>query len=112
MRAIAPGLPRRRRRGSSLGHGHTGFRACDPIGAFTTAGHRFAYNTSTGTLSCDRDGSGTGFAASTVAALAGNPLLSAGSTGDLFFMPLILASFIDVAPSVAPPSSTSGDALP
>jgi Ca2+-binding RTX toxin-like protein len=55
-------------------------------GAFTTTGQRFAYNTGTGVLSYDADGSGKNFAASTVATLTGHPTLSAGPTGDIFFI--------------------------
>lgn len=75
------------------GHGKTAPQHLDAAvfvasktGAFTTAGQRFAYDTSTGVLSYDADGSGPLFAASTVATLTGHPSLSAGSTGNLFFV--------------------------
>ncbi|MGC2411431.1 MAG: hypothetical protein WA459_01885 [Stellaceae bacterium] len=54
-------------------------------GAFTTTSQRFAYNTTTGTLRYDKDGSGASFSASTVVVLTGHPSLSAGSAGNLFF---------------------------
>ncbi|MGH7060028.1 MAG: beta strand repeat-containing protein [Stellaceae bacterium] len=58
----------------------------DKTGAFTTTGQRFAYATGTGVLSYDPDGNGTHFAASRVATLTGDPTLSAGPTGDIFFV--------------------------
>ncbi|HEY1260379.1 MAG TPA: hypothetical protein VGF34_14120, partial [Stellaceae bacterium] len=58
----------------------------DKTGAFTTARQRFAYDTGTGVLSYDADGSGTHSAASTVATLTGHPALGAGPAGDIFFV--------------------------
>ncbi|MGH7061435.1 MAG: hypothetical protein ACREFH_13690, partial [Stellaceae bacterium] len=58
----------------------------DKTGAFTTTGQRVAYATGTGVLSYDPDGSGTHFAASTLATLTGDPALSAGPAGNLFFV--------------------------
>ena len=54
-------------------------------GTFTTTGQRFAYNTTTGNLRYDADGSGAGAAASSVAILADHAALAAGAAGQMFF---------------------------
>ncbi len=54
-------------------------------GKFTKADQRFAYNTTNGTLSYDKDGSGASFSASAVVVLSGHPALAAGLTGQVFF---------------------------
>ena len=60
--------------------------AANSTGNFTTTSQRFAYNTTNGTLSYDRDGNGSSFSASSVTVLSGHPALAAG-LGDRCFSP-------------------------
>ncbi len=53
-------------------------------GSFTTTGQRFAYNKTTGALRYSHDGSGS--ASSAVVVLSGHPSLSAGASGQMFFI--------------------------
>ncbi len=69
----------------SLRHLAASVFVANSTGNFTTPGQRFAYNTTNGTLRYDKDGSGVSFSASTVVVLSGDPSLSAGSTGNIFF---------------------------
>ena len=55
-------------------------------GTFTTTSQRFAYNTTGGGLFYDPDGSGTQFGKTAVALLSDHATLSAGATGNLFFV--------------------------
>ena len=55
-------------------------------GTFTTTSQRFAYNTTGGGLFYDPDGSGTSFGKTAVALLTDHATLSAGATGNLFFV--------------------------
>ncbi|HEV2335404.1 MAG TPA: hypothetical protein VGS13_07900, partial [Stellaceae bacterium] len=53
-------------------------------GSFTTTSQRFAYNKTTGALRYSADGSGS--ASSAVVVLSGHPSLSAGASGQMFFI--------------------------
>ncbi|HKS90083.1 MAG TPA: hypothetical protein VJR70_11625 [Stellaceae bacterium] len=55
-------------------------------GAFTNMNQRFAYNTMTGNLRFDADGNGPSPSSGLVASLSDHAALSAGATGNLFFV--------------------------
>ncbi len=69
----------------SLQHLAASVFVANSTGSFTTTGQRFAYNTTTGALRYDKDGSGASFGASAVVVLSGHPTLSAGASGKIFF---------------------------
>ncbi|MGC2412099.1 MAG: hypothetical protein WA459_05315 [Stellaceae bacterium] len=71
---------------ASLQHLAASVFVANSTGSFTTTGQRFAYNTTTGALRYDKDGSGASFSASTVVVLSGHPSLSAGASGKIFFI--------------------------
>ncbi|MGC2415525.1 MAG: hypothetical protein WA459_22865 [Stellaceae bacterium] len=71
---------------ASLQHLAASVFVANSTGSFTTTNQRFAYNTATGALRYDKDGSGASFSASTVVVLSGHPSLSAGASGKIFFI--------------------------